>query len=204
MRAAGRQVTTREIADAAGIAEGTIFRVFESKDAVIEAVVAHVMDVADTVTALRHIDLAQPLEMRVTRGAVIIQERLASVFEIMVALHRRRPDSEDSGDSGAHDSGGRRGGGHGGLGHPRGRPNAHAHSQRHDQHDAVLSALAAVIAPDAPNLSCSPRRAAHLLWLLTLGGSNPMMASSEPLTVADIIDVLLHGITQSESQCPPC
>jgi AcrR family transcriptional regulator len=40
----GKDVSTREIAEAAGIAEGTIFRVFATKDAIIDAIFADAFD----------------------------------------------------------------------------------------------------------------------------------------------------------------
>src|SRR5699024_359995 len=80
VRAHGRDVTTKQIAEAAGIAEGTIFRAFDSKEALLEAVIDHVLDVNDTIERIGAIDPTAPLAERVQQCATILRDRLGSVM----------------------------------------------------------------------------------------------------------------------------
>lgn len=94
----GPAVTTRMIAVAAGIAEGTIFRVFPDKDSLIQAVVDKAFDQAPTDAALAEIDLDQPFEQRLTEAVAIVQARFANIWRLIanvgpdkVPSDRRRP-----------------------------------------------------------------------------------------------------------------
>ncbi|TFC18110.1 TetR/AcrR family transcriptional regulator [Cryobacterium glucosi] len=91
----GNAVTTRQIADRAGIAEGTIFRAFDSKDDLIDAVVARQVDPEPFRRRLRGIDTTLPLEQRITAIVALMRDRFTTVFSLMSVIGHRGPHPGD-------------------------------------------------------------------------------------------------------------
>ncbi len=160
----GREVSTRQIAEAAGIAEGTIFRVFPSKEVLIDTVVADAFDMRHTCLEIGRIDQELDLEARLERAVEILQHRMRRVFALFHAL-RYRPQPDDA-----------------------------SHLKHTADNRLLNATLTALIRPDRDRLSVSPKEAADLLRSLTFAVTHPMLSVRPPYEPRRIVEVLLHGV----------
>jgi AcrR family transcriptional regulator len=82
----GRSVSTREMAEAAGIAEGTLFRAFGDKESVFTAAIARYFDPQPLRDRLRSIDPEEPTEDKVRQIVEMFVDRFQGVIGFMSTM----------------------------------------------------------------------------------------------------------------------
>ena len=157
-------MTTAQIAMAAGIAEGTLFRVFPDKETLVKAAVQHAFDSKPAERELNNIDPALEPREQLIVAVEIMQRRVEDVWQLMSMLGLQPPPLTKSPEP----------------------PSAAT--------DSVHRKLAAMCEPLRGELRCSPEQAARLLRVMTFAGTHPRISEGIPLTAAEIVAVVLDGI----------
>ena len=167
LREKGRDVSTKEISRAAGVAEGTIFRVFDSKDEIITACVHQVFDNVGLLARLATVDRALPLRDRLTEAVEVMQEHLKGIFTLMGVLQTNGPPLHR---------------------HAPGE----ALRRRREAATDLDAAFIELVGDDAGQLRIPVTSFLAYLRMLTLSSVHPMLESTEAKP-HELVDVLLDG-----------
>jgi AcrR family transcriptional regulator len=160
----GRAVTTRQIAEAAGVAEGTIFRVFDSKEALVDAALARAFEPGQFVHEIGEIDTGLPFRERMVALAALLQRRFTEIFGLMRAVGLVAPPEH-----------------------------LDASEERDEWRRRARDQMIELIGPDAAHLTVEPEQFVHILRLLTFSASHEEIADHRLLTPDQIVDVVLYG-----------
>lgn len=186
----GAAATTRELAEAAGVAEGTLFRVFADKNTLVRQAVMAAVDPAAGVPEINAVDMSLPLRDRLVVLMQLGLDRVENAMRWMQVLHEVvRLDDVQPGDK---------------------LERMRAWSKLQEPGNVALrDAVHAVLAPDADQLRLPVAEVDDLLVTVLLGAimrtadARRRGLDPEPPDAARLVDLILHGVARPDASSSP-
>ena len=182
----GAAATTRELAEAAGVAEGTLFRVFTDKNTLVRQAVMAAVDPAAGVPEIKAVDMSLPLRDRLVVLMQLGLDRVENIMRWMQVLHEvARADDVQ----------------------PEDRLERMRAWQRSQEPGTVAlrEAVHAVLAPDADRLRLPVAEVDDLMVTVLLGAimrtadAHRRGLEPEPPDAARLVDLILHGVARPDA-----
>jgi AcrR family transcriptional regulator len=166
LREFGLSVSTRQIADAAGVAEGTIFRAFPDKNSLLAATVIRGTTVESRASLIAAVDMGADLRERLMQAVEVLvkgMRALGRLPEVMRGL-MGNPDTRDE-----------------------------ISARMAENRSRTIEALATLIEPDRDRLRVGVPQAARII-LVMIFSNGGVFDQSEALSSSEIVTVLLDGL----------
>ena len=177
----GSDISTREIAQAAGVAEGTIFRAFETKLDLIHATIHTALMPDAAIACITGLPEGQGLTERVAAILEVLRDEIHRTRSLFT--HLARPSIPPG---------------------PAGPPHAPFGGIRppFNPHDAKIrlnAAVAVALQPYAGELAVPTTFAANLLSALAFASSFTLTDDEPQISSEELSEVVLHGIAKGDS-----
>jgi AcrR family transcriptional regulator len=170
----GMQVTTRQIAECADVAEGTIFRAFGTKQSLIEAVVDDCLAPGPVIIAIDAIPADLGLEDTVARMVQVLTARIQQVRSLMAAISQSQP--------------------HGRRPKPPHR----------DFHRAIDEAIGRALARFDGRLAVGTPTACWAISAMAFAAVMPLAEHPDAADPRQLARLILHGIAVEPTEDTPC
>lgn len=179
LREHGRTINTRQIAEAAGVAEGTVFRVFDSKEKLIDSVVARAFSAQPTLDQLTVIPAGLELAELLAAITAVLERAQTRSYDLLQALG---PPPK-------------------GHGHGHGKDRAEFFRYLAAENQLVSQAISDQLAPFADELVLTVAQTTNLLRSFIFSLASPRVKylhhdsrlSDDPPAV---VDLLLYGVSR--------